>query len=297
MQDSHEGGNNKSFFNGSVDSADLEDDIVIYYLYQKRGWKPKKIFIGLDPWIVSGSEGTLWKTAFLSEYNHARELFFASPKNNFRYYQIVSGFLEKNTQLLSLYYLNDSIKKIILLYFYKSFDTNRIIINPNADQMSSFSFCHLHLPDGTRLTAEIDESSSPDHADYVGVMKMHQLPASSLELNKNKMKFFEKFIDYLLKQHVEVVFYLPPYESSAYSEIERNKKYNTFNVVEKYFHSISTKYHIQIVGSYNPFILNLNSSDFIDDVHLKQKGINKLFGQMHQFLAITEVGAHSSYKS
>src|SRR5579872_3887027 len=49
----HDFFNNTSFYNASVPSATLEDDIGFYYIYQKKGWKPDILVIGLDQWILN----------------------------------------------------------------------------------------------------------------------------------------------------------------------------------------------------------------------------------------------------
>ncbi len=90
------------------------------------------------------------------------------------------------------------------------------------------------------------------------------------------MNLFEKFIRYLLKENIEVIVYFPPYEPKAY--LEMTTKRNTFamNEAEHYFLHIANQYHLKILGAYNPYKLNLSANDFIDDVHLKRKGIQKL---------------------
>ncbi|EKD73007.1 MAG: hypothetical protein ACD_45C00485G0013 [uncultured bacterium] len=269
--------NNVHFFNASVHTANLEDHIAIYYLYHQRGWKPRKILIGLDPWIISKSNAeTLWKITFLSEYREARKLFTTDKQDTINfYYQNISRFLEKNKELLSPYYLIDSLKNIKMLL--KQDIKNRIIINPNTIQIDHFPSCHLHLPDGTYLTSITEESTSATQADYAGSVEIHRFSSTSLELSRKKMELFEQFIDYLSKQGIEIIFYLPPYEPMFYSKIKKNSNDQIFNVTENYFRSIAAQHHIKVMGSYNPFLFNLTSNDFIDDIHLKKQGIDKLF--------------------
>ncbi len=269
---------NSSFFNNSVTTASLEDDIALYYLYQQRGWKPKKIVIGLDPWIIiDNPDAVLWKEDFLNEYNNAVQSFFGGRKQLLYSYQHINAILEKNKQLLSLGYLKDSIKNLKFLQNIALFrsNSNNIIIEPTPDQLNFFSTCHLYQSDGVRLTSNAEELTSSAQADYAGSVEAHHL--SVMSLSYKRMHTFEQFIDYLSKQGIEVVFYFPPYEPEAYHEIEKAINYQMIMQIDKYFHSVASRYHIKSLGSYNPFALHLTANDFVDDVHLKKQGIDKLF--------------------
>jgi len=265
---------NYSLFNSSVTSGTLEDDIALYYLYQKRGWKPKLIILGLDPWIISNGSSTKWKTVFLSEYWQANKLFFNQQMDisNY-YYQYINSLIEKNLQLISPSYLKESLSNVKLILNKQS----TIIINPSLDQINQFPACYLQFLNGTRLTSLSEEKTLADQADYAGSIEMHRLTPSELNLNKQKMYEFEEFINYLTHQGIQIIFYLTPYEPAAYAEIKKNPNLKSFDIIEKYFTKIAFKYHIKLIGSYNPSALNLSSNDFIDEIHLKKKGINKIF--------------------
>ncbi len=100
-----------SSFNSSVTSANLEDDIALYYLYSQKGWKPKKLLIAVDPWLIyDSSQKELWKMSFSPEYKKAKELFFSERKNYQDDFQYMSGYIEKFAQLLSIDYLKSSLK-------------------------------------------------------------------------------------------------------------------------------------------------------------------------------------------
>ncbi|OGT37941.1 MAG: hypothetical protein A3F11_02920 [Gammaproteobacteria bacterium RIFCSPHIGHO2_12_FULL_37_14] len=264
---------NLNFFNGSVTSANMEDDIALYYLFERRGWKPKTVLIGLDPWILNKSNGSsLWKATFLYDYGKASRQFFGNKENLFQPYAKLSAWFENIIPLLSSSYLRSSIQNFI----HKG-DLSFKIIKSTQNQPNDYPGCHLHLPDGTRLTSKEDESNSSERADYAGAVEMHHFSSASLLPIKDKMQIFEKFIAYLLRQGIKIIFYLPPYEPTAYSVIQSNPNYKMIQMTEDYFRASAAKYHIKIIGSYNPVALNLHSNDFIDEVHLKQKGINKIF--------------------
>ena len=96
-----------SFMNHGVSGASIEDMIGIYQLYKMKGTLPKKISIGVDPWIFNKNKGQdRWKT-LAAEY----ESFFSSETN------IKNSFtsFDKYYQLFSPSYFQSSIKILIKL--------------------------------------------------------------------------------------------------------------------------------------------------------------------------------------
>ena len=88
------------------------------------------------------------------------------------------------------------------------------------------------------------------------------------------------FVDYINKMDadkVEVVFFLPPYHPEAYDYLISTCKYRIIVEVEKFLKSFAGKRNIQIIGSYNPRLLDLTEGYFYDAMHLKKSGIDKIF--------------------
>jgi len=49
--------------NHSVSGATLEDYLAVYALYARRGWTPRVVVLGLDPWVVNRQHGQVrWKS-------------------------------------------------------------------------------------------------------------------------------------------------------------------------------------------------------------------------------------------
>ncbi len=281
--------NTKSLFNAYVTNpaATLEDDIALYYLYQKRGWKPKTVIIGLDSWILDkklGWEG--WK-ALLPEYFAGKRLFMKGEEASSYYGNIRSTF-EKYSQLLSFDYLKASVqhKPLYLYVDEKKHDRSMaadVLISSNSNECPT---CAMIYPDGSRMPAQIYASRSAEEVEELSRKAIKHLDHdnSYTELDPVYMNIFESFISYLLAQHVNVIFYLPPYAPPAYDEMEKDKNYKIMRVSEEYFRSIALKYHLITIGSYNPRLLGLETNNFYDPTHLKKEGFNIVFHQSSPML-------------
>ncbi|MFY4760445.1 hypothetical protein ACOTV0_09420 [Aliarcobacter butzleri] len=83
----------------------------------------------------------------------------------------------------------------------------------------------------------------------------------------SNIDLFEKFINYLKNNDVNVYFYLPPYNPITYDILVSNEKYKIIEKVEDYLKKFSKKNDIKLVGSYNPHRLNLKNEHFFDGMH------------------------------
>lgn len=266
------------FYNASVTGGSLEDDVAIYNIYSKRGWKPKTILISLDPWILdANNQQNLWKISFLQEYREAINLLLQRDIFSIdRYQEQWQGIVNKYSQLLSSNYFKASIKNMHLMCHVLKMPKGGVILNPKANDQQNYPFCNIQFPDGTRLPSVGEELVSAENADFIGVMSVRNT-AHEMQINSDYMVLFEHFIKYLVAQHIHVVFYFPPYEPAAYQEMKKNPKFKMVGLVDKYFHDVALRYHFKVVGSYDPNQLNLHSDDFIDAMHLKRKGIDIIF--------------------
>lgn len=67
--------NNNTLINNGVGGASIEDILAIYRLYEKKGFRPNKIILGLDPWLLNDNNGLkMWKTLSLEYFEMLKEL-------------------------------------------------------------------------------------------------------------------------------------------------------------------------------------------------------------------------------
>lgn len=274
---------NENFYNAAVSSASLEDDIALYYIFQKKGWQPKTLVLGVDPWIVSQFNNSgFWKINLAPEFNEGKKLIFG--ESNSANYARLEGFSEKYLQLLSLNYLKASFKRLHDLHIASQNKNkwNDIVVPPDNRYCPT---CYIRRPDGGRVMSKKEESTTAQEADQT-VQDMIKDASLNLrdhpELDTEYIDLFEHFVRYLLKHHINIILFFPPLEPKAYTELMvNNPTHWTDTIAEKYFLSIASKYKLKILGSYNPARLNLNEQDFIDYWHLKGEGVRKIFNKQY----------------
>lgn len=270
MPISHNAFNQTDFFNASVTSASLEDHVAIYYLYQKKG-QPKTVVLNLDPWILDKNHGMKkWKFALFSDYYAGREMILGEKNPNL-FIDKTKIAIEKYSQLLSSEYTHVAVRKLLLP------KTQDIIIDPEDNACSS---CYTRFPDGTRIFSQKQESTTSREAELASIDGIRQYDrdfGQFTQLDTHYTHLFENFIRYMKEKNVTIIFYLPAYSPIAYTTIQTDERYKMIEVAEKYFLDIAKKYDVKVIGGYNPAILSLQNSDFVDDLHLKKQPIENIF--------------------
>ena len=273
---------NKSFFNASVSSAGIQDDVALYYLLQRRGYQPKIVIICLDPWLVSKDPPEkLWKTEYIDDYDKGRSLILGK-KNEPQAFIHIASFFEKYSQLLSSDYLEASINNFI-----SQLKQNNINQNNQFRVLTGHSKicgnCFVRQPDGSRLPTPNEEAITSEKANQYVIDNINNWGAfwTQSQLGPHATLLFESFVQYLIQHKIKVVFYFPPLEPMEYSQVvKKNKNYKMVLLARNYFLKLAKKQRIEVIGSYNPKKLHLDTSNFIDNWHLKKGAVKKLFIQL-----------------
>jgi hypothetical protein len=251
-----------TFYNYSVSSASLEDDIALFWLNDKKGFKPKKIIIALDAWLLNKNNQQIGWKSLDNEYNMALNLldFKNNIKNN-------TVFFEKYKQLISIAYLEASIKR-------RFFDEKTTYYETGEKYLDNT----VILADGSRVFEKKIRNISFEEADKAALKYMYgsNYPLEKYyELDAENQEIFEKFIVYLQKNDIEVVFYLTPYHPIVYKALVENEKYKIIDNVEDYFRKFAETNSIKVIGSYNPYECNLDEKDFSDGMHMRKESVDK----------------------
>jgi hypothetical protein len=252
----------QTFFNNGVSGASIEDLLGIYELYEKKGCLPKKLILGLDPWTLNiNNDQKRWVTLKDEYYSIANKLTGSKTVM-----ESDNGF-SKLAQLVSPSYFKMSLKKII----------SRSPELKGTDQKMNNGF--TKLADGS-----INYDSNYRTATAAGVEKRavdymngHIYGAENFDkLSPEVMLVLERFIKYLSGKNIEVSFFLTPYHPKVYSFVSGTDKYKQVALSEKYFIDLGKKYNVEIIGSFNPYLLHMDNSDFYDGMHCNEKGIAEL---------------------
>ncbi|MDN5107168.1 hypothetical protein PJV93_08395 [Aliarcobacter butzleri] len=250
--------NNKinNFQNYSVSGASIEDYIALLQIHRNKfGTLPKNIIFGLDAWIFNKNNGQTRYLSLNDEYLQFRKdlntkkEFNQQSKSKF-FYLLSLEYAKKNNE----YYKKNKDKNIQNLQYYT---TDTIEVDDS-----------LKMPDGSIYYPY--KNRFPDFNEVAKVAESYtKVNVYSLERfeDLSNIDLFEKFINYLKNNDVNVYFYLPPYNPITYDILVSNEKYKIIEKVEDYLKKFSKKNDIKLVGSYNPHRLNLKNEHFFDGMH------------------------------
>jgi hypothetical protein len=257
---------NKTFLNHSVSGASIEDLIAIFQLYKNKNKLPKKVIIGIDPWLFNKNNGQIrWKTLRVEYdlYNKNISKTTATFKN-----LNVNNYFE----LLSPSYFQASIK-MLLLKMRKGKDSE---IKATEESLNDSL---TRVIDGTisydlkyRNASSLEILSLAKQYIEGDIYSLGQFD----DISSNIVLRFESFIDDLKKNSIQVEFILMPYHPLVYSHMIVQQKYSMVSKVEKYIKEYADIHYILTIGSYNPYLYKLNNNDFYDGMHLNSNGVRKV---------------------
>jgi len=253
---------NYTFFNHSLNGATIEDIVTLIMLYDKRDMLPTNIIIGIEPWMLNKNNGqNRWKY-LAQEYNDGLK------KLNIETVSIDTSYLQKkNNKLLSPSYFFASLKKEPKLQ--KGMSTTKRKFNTKTTKLRDGSIAY------GKIYREASDGSIEKNANKFLTRKKYGFEGNKDFYQKN-MDDFDVLIDYLVSKNISITFFFTPYHPKAYEFFSKKRKYRNFTEVEKYFKAIAKGKNIQSVGSYNPIMLNMDSSYFFDGQHGNEKCFNDL---------------------
>ncbi len=259
----------KSFYNSSVSSATLEDDMSLYWMFRKKELLPKTLIIGLDPWLLNASSvHTSARQSLAQEYQEI--LVYSEESVGKRRPSIFSSkyfelFLPSYFQTSFKFWLNNLGK-----------DKNEWAFYPTSQNVTDEI---MRRVDGSINYGINYRNASVDEV-YVRALDFVRNPSmlnSFHYLDPDLIKRFEKFIDLIKKDKVEIVFYLSPYHPVVYDSLVKSEKFKMIIEAQKYFEMYAKSKDIQLLGSYNPADIGLGEDDFYDGMHQDAESIRKIF--------------------
>jgi hypothetical protein len=256
----------QSFFNNSVSMATLNDHIAIYGMYRERKILPKIIIICMDEWLFSEKNSAdNWRT-LQKEYVSTIKLLLATKdkegNGSEKFYK-----LKKYYQLFSPQYFHTSFFDIIKGNEYKYYPTNQPLHEKGASKLFDGSLVYndavrqrtVQQTNAVAITAKSKEKIN-DNNEYLTLAVKEK---------------FEAFINFMLSDGIELVFFLPPSHPKLFEQDAHVN--NNSEEIEMYAKTFAQNKNIKILGSYNPLQANVNEEDFFDGGHLRPSGISKIF--------------------
>jgi len=251
--------------NCGVNSATLEDEMAIYDMFVKRGWYPKQIILGIDPYYFND--------------NNPQKLY--GPIRTY-YYDMCSRIgsqIPKDKEIIMEYGLykdlfNPYCFQKSLLYWVGTGNNHSYTVTDNKynDQSTIMPNGCISYSKAQRewSQAESDEFARSYLSDEVVYYKNFTRISPSIS---DKL---EKFIDYLKSKGVNVSILYEPYHPICYQQLVTEPQYKIAVTTENYCRQLALKKKISFFGSLNPAYLGLNNSDFYDGAHLRGEAVRKV---------------------
>ena len=265
----------KTFYNAGVSAGSLEDFIGLYQLFYENNLLPKTLILELSAWILNPENEQLHGdvTTIMPVYKRALSRFKMPVENTTPYdnYNYTDKIQEKLKQLLSPYYFQQSLKK-----FYKYARIKK------APSQFGFRFANKIIANELILFSDGSWVSSEEHriVTKTEALKHATMPKGLqrfTKFNMDRIKEFEVFIQQMINDGIEIVFYLPPWPTLTYQKLVNSEKYNIVVNEEEYFRSFAKRYGIKVIGSYNADNLGYSLDDFADSAHLRRSAVAKMF--------------------
>lgn len=260
----------QTFFNHGVSGATIEDCIAILGMYYSKKQLPSQVIIGLDPWLLNKHNGQNRWQSLKTEYTYA----LAAMKmvkysdNSLLSYQ---NQYKKFAELISWPYLKESFSR------YSKMNMQKIDYYRTSDKIGNYA---IKLSDGSfsyprHITNRSLEQSNREAIEYANSVPIYSL-GDFTEIDDEKKKLFEGFIEFLHQNGCEVLLILPPYHPEVYKTLMSNPQYVIALSTEKYFKEFAYGRNISVLGSYDPNLCGISEMDFLDGMHLREHAIVKL---------------------
>jgi hypothetical protein len=268
---------NPDFFNHSVSGASMEDLLAIIGVYKEKGLLPRRVVLGIDPWILDKKTpfGDRWKTLdhyyqlMLSEIGTPKpdrtESGWAGSKSR----MTMEQFLAQYQQLINLDCTLqnwESLKRGRKLRVTTTVDIDDFVREPDGS---------LHFPYVARFGSMKDQLSQAAVSPKVAADAAN---GNSLDgLDK-----LESLVRFLHAHSVQVVFVLPPFSPTAYHSCLNDAQHCSMLGAEIKVRNLAQRNGVPVLGSYNPGVYGFEGKDFFDATHGHEVVMKRLFSEYTQ---------------
>jgi hypothetical protein len=249
----------KKVINNSVNSASIPDLIAIFQLYKIKNILPKKIILGVDPWMFNiHSTSTKWQSLREEYYN------FTSENKEKR--EIITH--NSAEQLFSLSYFQASLKNL------------PNVINGNSDPIPTdqiYNESNTKLMDGSlSYGKKYRESSNKQINLSVRAYISPEIPRihNFNDISSQRIQEFKQLCNAIINDNIDLSFFLSPFHPIAFEKIKQD--YKTVLEVESKLSEFAKEKNIEFLGSYNPTKIGIDNNGFYDANHSKESTIEKI---------------------
>jgi peptidoglycan/LPS O-acetylase OafA/YrhL len=247
----------KSLINLGVSGASVEDIIAIGNMAIQR-FRPKIIYIGVDPWLFNLNSGeNRWKS-IESEYKQSLNIILKLMKSD----TLNKMNFQNNTESSLGHDLYNLINLSAFSIPQKLNDSPGIYDKIRSDGSRVYNLKYSNLTE-TQIDESIEGQSFYKIENY--------------KFSKTAYINFLTFLKYIQNKSIEIILVLSPYHPTLYNNLINNN----FKIIEieNKFRVIATSLNIQILGSYDSKKCGCTKFDFYDGLHPKDNCINSIISK------------------
>ena len=249
----------KKVINNSVSGASIEDLIAIYQIYNEKDILPKKIILGIDPWLLNENNGQKrWKSLEkeYTSFSIERKEINKSILNN------------KVMQLFSFSYFQASLKNLPNVIKGKS----EPIASKEKYNQTSTRLVDASLSYGKQYREVSNEEVNNNAKNYISgnIYSIEKFNTISPDI----LQEFENLCLSILENNIELSFFLTPYHPIVYEKVIQD--YSIVLDVENQVVKFAEEKGIECFGSFSPQKVDMKNTDFYDGMHCKEHAVKEI---------------------
>ncbi|MEW5940795.1 MAG: hypothetical protein AB1750_14090 [Chloroflexota bacterium] len=261
----------RRFYNASLNGSGLDDLVVIYGLFERRGLIPREMILEVNPWLLT--EGRFSQSARFAARGPTavRSLQRGGPieitdlppnRSSWRAYQ----------RFLTPDYFQSS--SLALLDW--AFNGNNG--QPREFHEGDTPINATYLPDGSRIMPSYILSNLGSERPLAWALKYGWDPPGDVpwQIDPRQRKVLEAFVKHLADSGVKVTFYLGPYHPLSY-RLMLDSPNRVVVDIQRYFIELAQSYGFTVIGSFNPADLGVTEADFYDVTHITPEATHRIF--------------------
>jgi hypothetical protein len=261
----------KKIINNSVTNALLADYLGIFEGYARKSLFPARVILFLNPQLI------LFPITFEYWVSIKEDTYSMLGRLGIRSEKIKQPLTTQAWQdIFSFSHFQESIKTL----FHRHHQQNHLA-NQDIAGGQVFYKDGRHLWDWGLLSNDTEKNRRETirglyHGLFQESVRNHMKP------DKDLKDILENFIRYLMGHHIKVALCLLPIHPEQYkSFLELQKNLGSLDIVdiEHYYHGLAQRLNLEIIGSFDPAVCNLESNDFFDGYHLRNGAIERIFKQ------------------
>ena len=262
----------QTFFNAALSGSGMGDLVVIYDLYEGRGFIPREVILEVNPWLLTPGRNSQVPRFEARRAPLERSLLRGESAASPARPQRSRPWTRVYQKMLTPDYFQSSL--LALMNAALNADNARIREYHAGDVTSGTTY----FPDGSILVPPRTLAGLGTERPQAEALKYGWDPPGGIpyQIDPYQRKVLEAFVQHLADSGVRVTFYLPPYHPVSY-QLMMDSPSRVVTDVQQYFVELAQAHGFTVIGSYNPADIGVTGADFYDVTHITSASIWRIF--------------------